>query len=232
MENQAKTFTPKIIIQLLIVVVIMPLLPQIISGRWNWWEAWVFSLTLILGFVLSRLVVAQRHPDLLAERAHSMDKKDAKSWDKKLAPSLSLGIALIPLVAGLDELYHWSGSFSLWIKIVAIVFILLGYVLATYAMFENKFFSGLVRIQTDRGHHVISSGPYRWMRHPGYTGTLITFVASPFLLDTWWGLIPVVLLLVVLFVRTSKEDQTLQAELKGYADYAQKVKYRLIPGIW
>jgi protein-S-isoprenylcysteine O-methyltransferase Ste14 len=104
--------------------------------------------------------------------------------------------------------------------------------LSSYALIENTFFSGMVRIQTDRGHRVISSGPYRWLRHPGYAGALLAYLATPFLLDSVWTLLPVVFLTAVLVIRTRLEDQTLQAELDGYRDYARRVRYRLLPGVW
>ena len=231
-QQAEKAFTPKRIVQLVLVLILIPLLPMLISGDWNWWEAWFFAISYFLVFVLSRVMVSKRHPDLLAERAHSMKRDNAKSWDKILAPAVALGIVLIPLVAGLDALYDWSPSFSLSVKLIAIVLILSGYVIGTYAMLENRFFSGLVRIQEDRGHKVVSTGPYAWVRHPGYSGTLLSYLASPFLLDTYWGLLAAGLLATILVIRTSLEDRTLQEELDGYAVYAKKVRYRLIPGIW
>ena len=90
----------------------------------------------------------------------------------------------------------------------------------------------MVRIQTDRGHKVVSSGPYRWMRHPGYAGALLTYLATPFWLDSRWTFLPVIFIAIVLGIRTSLEDKTLQAELEGYREYARRVRYRLLPGIW
>jgi len=89
-----------------------------------------------------------------------------------------------------------------------------------------------VRIQTDRGHQVVSSGPYRWIRHPGYTGALLTYLATPIFLDSIWAFLPVILITVVLVIRTSLEDKVLQDELQGYRDYTKRVRYRLIPGVW
>jgi protein-S-isoprenylcysteine O-methyltransferase Ste14 len=99
-------------------------------------------------------------------------------------------------------------------------------------LIENRFFSGMVRIQTDRGHHVISSGPYRWVRHPGYTGALLTYLATPIFLDSLWAFFPVLLLTMVLVIRTRLEDRTLHQKLDGYRDYASRVRYRLLPGVW
>ena len=99
-------------------------------------------------------------------------------------------------------------------------------------MIENRFFFGMVRIQTDRGHEVVSSGPYRWLRHPGYAGGLLTYLATPFFLDSIWAFLPVLFLTVALVIRTRLEDRTLQNELEGYREYAGRVRYRLLPGVW
>jgi protein-S-isoprenylcysteine O-methyltransferase Ste14 len=100
------------------------------------------------------------------------------------------------------------------------------------ALFSNPFFSGVVRIQTERGHQVISHGPYRLLRHPGYAGNLLYYLAVPLFLDTLWAYLPALLLVLVTVIRTALEDRTLQAELDGYAAYAGRVRYRLLPGIW
>jgi protein-S-isoprenylcysteine O-methyltransferase Ste14 len=143
-----------------------------------------------------------------------------------------LGSVLIPVVAWFDKLYGWTIPFPAWAKITALVILILGYLVGTWALLENKFFSGVVRIQKDRGHTVIASGPYAWLRHPGYAGSLWVFFAIPILLDSVWAFIPAVFFALVLIVRTALEDRTLQAELPGYREFAQKTRYRLIPGIW
>jgi len=136
------------------------------------------------------------------------------------------------LIAGLDALLDWSPSFSLPVKILALVLILGGYALSSYALIENRFFSGMVRIQADRGHQVVSSGPYRWMRHPGYAGALLTYLATPLFLDSGWAILPTLFTTGLYVLRTALEDRTLQKELPGYAEYARRVQYRLLPGIW
>ena len=227
-----RTISPRAIIQMLFFIVVVPFLPLLISWHWNWWEAWVFALVCILGFVISRALAARRHPDLLAERARFLQHEDAKPWDKVLAPLVGLGGNVIPLVAGLDALFGWSPAFGLPVKIAALVVIVAGYALGAYALIENRFFSGMVRIQAERGQQVVSSGPYAWMRHPGYAGALVTYAATPLFLDSRWAFLPAVFLAVVLIIRTNLEDKTLQDELEGYRDYAQRVRYRLLPGIW
>jgi protein-S-isoprenylcysteine O-methyltransferase Ste14 len=226
------------IVQMVVVVVLAPFIPLIISAQWDWWQAWAYAIASILAFVLSRLLVARKHPDLIAERARFMDAKDTKPWDKILAPLLGLGSILILVVAGLDKYYGWSPaptvdpSASLRASLVALIGLILGYGFSSWALVENRFFAGTVRIQTERGHHVISTGPYRIVRHPGYAGGLLGYLLIPLLLDSLWAWIPTILLAVVMVVRTSLEDKTLQAELPGYREFAGKTKYRLFPGIW
>lgn len=232
MKTSPNPITPRVIAQMLFFVVVIPFLPLLISWQWNWWEAWVYALVIILGFVVSRVLAARRNPDLLAERAKMLQHEDAKSWDKLLAPLVGLGGGLIPLVVGLDALLGWSTPFSMPVKTVSLVVILAGYALGSYALIENRFFSGVVRIQTDRGHHVITGGPYRWVRHPGYAGALLSYLATPLFLDSRWAFLPAVLLTIVLIVRTFLEDETLHEELPGYREYAERVRFRLLPGVW
>lgn len=234
MIDQKRTLTARVVVQLLVFIVLVPFLPLLISWKWNWWEAWAYALIGVLGFVLSRLLVNLRHPDLIAERAQFMRHKDIKSWDNVLARLVGLGGGLIPMVAGLDARLGWSVTdYSLPVELVALFFILLGYGIGTWALMENRFFSGVVRIQRERGHHVISTGPYAWIRHPGYAGALLTYLTTPLLLDSPWTFAPVAFIAIVLLIRTDLEDRALKRELPSYKEYAtQKTKYRLLPAIW
>jgi len=220
------------VVVLALVVVGMPFLPLLISWRWGWWEAWVYAAIGVLGFFVSRTLAARRHPDLLSERARGLRQEDAKAWDKVLAPAVALGAGSIPLVAGLDARFGWSPSFGLPIKVLALVVILAGYALSSYALIENRFFSGAVRLQTDRGHRVVSSGPYRWVRHPGYAGGLLAHLATPVFLDAGWAFVPALVIAILTVVRTELEDKALQEQLEGYREYARRVRYRLLPGLW
>jgi protein-S-isoprenylcysteine O-methyltransferase Ste14 len=232
MSSSQQAIPPRVVLQMLFFIIIVPFLPLLISWRWSWWEAWLYAAIGILGFAISRALAARRHPDLLAERARFLRHEDAKPWDKILAPLVGLGGGLVPLAAGLEALLGRTPPFSLSIKILSLVVILAGYALGSYALIENRFFSGMVRIQTERGHQVVSSGPYRWMRHPGYTGAIFSYLVTPLLLDSWWAFLPAILITIVLVIRTYLEDRTLQAELAGYRDYARRVRYRLLPGVW
>lgn len=232
MTNQKVELPLRAVLMMIVFVVVMPFLPLLISWRWNWWEAWIYAITNILGFAASRALAARRHPDLLAERARFLQHEDAKAWDKYLSPLVGLGGGMVPLVAGLDARFAWSPGFHPSVKTLCLGLILAGYALASYALIENRFFSGMVRIQKERGHRVISGGPYRWMRHPGYAGALLAYLATPPFLDSTWAFLPAVLITATLFFRTSLEDRTLQEELEGYREYARRVRYRLIPGVW
>lgn len=232
MNAPPRTFTLRAVILMLFFIVVIPLLPLLISGQWSWWQAWAYALVSIVGFAISRFLARRRHPDILAERARFLQHPDAKSWDKVLAPLVGLGGGLIPLVAGLEARFDWPPTFSLLVSIVSLLVLVAGYVFGSYALIENRFFSGMVRLQVDRGQQVVSTGPYRWMRHPGYAGALVSYLATPLLLDSTWAFLPVVFLAVSLVIRTSLEDRTLQEELPGYREYAGRVRYRLLPGIW
>ena len=145
--------------------------------------------------------------------------------------ALSLMFPLV-IVAGLDHRFGWSPVFPLWLIVIGFILISLGYAFAVWALAENRFFSSVVRIQTDRGHVVCDSGPYRIVRHPGYAGNILPLLGIVLALSSVWTLIPATVALIITVIRTALEDQTLQEELPGYRDYARRVRYRLIQGIY
>jgi protein-S-isoprenylcysteine O-methyltransferase Ste14 len=203
------------------------------AGRVDWVWGWAFvGLTgsALAGHVL---VLVPINPALLAEREGGLRQEGAKAWDVWVA-SLSGGV--LPLiswvVAGLDMRFGWSGAMSLALHAAGLLGGVLGWGLFLWAMASNTFFSEAVRIQPERGHSVVQDGPYRWVRHPGYAGACLTFLCTPLLLGSWWALIPSAMGVAGYALRTALEDRTLHAELEGYAAYAQKVRYRLVPGLW
>ncbi len=232
MEDNTKIITLRMMIMLLVFIVVAPLLPLLISWRWSWWEAWVYAAISFVGFVVSRYLAGRRHPELLVERGQYLQNPNPEPWDQYLSPLSAWGGVLILVAAGFDMRWGPSAQFGLVIKIIAIILVLGGYALGAYALIVNQYFSGLVRIQAEHGHHVINSGPYRWVRHPGYVGALVTYLSIPFLLDSWWALLPAFLLSIIIFLRTFLEDQFLQEKLPGYKRYTKEIRYRLIPWIW
>ena len=215
------------VLQLVITLVILAASMFLASGRLDWVMAWVY-LGLYVGMIIATGLVIER--DLIAER--SRVGEGTKDWDRVLG-SLSLFLvtpgALI--VAGLDDRFGWS-QVALVVQLVAVGIVVLGSALTVWTMGSNKYFSGTVRIQKERGHAVVSGGPYGLVRHPGYLAWCISAPAIPLMLGSLWGLLPALMGLCALVIRTSLEDRTLQEELPGYQDYARRVRYRLLPGVW
>ncbi|PLX82974.1 MAG: isoprenylcysteine carboxyl methyltransferase [Desulfuromonas sp.] len=203
------------------------------GGDLGWWQAWIYSLLIVAAGPGGRIIAERRHPGLMAERQNMEKAQTAKAWDKVLAPLMALSVSFPPvIVAGLDHHFGWSPVFSLWLVVLGFILISLGYAFAAWALIENRFFSSVVRIQLDRGHVVCDSGPYRIVRHPGYAGNMLALLGVVLALSSIWALIPVALALIIAVIRTVLEDQTLKDELPGYRDYAQRVRYRLIPRIY
>jgi protein-S-isoprenylcysteine O-methyltransferase Ste14 len=154
-------------------------------------------------------------------------------WDRPLVGFVTLlGPVAIWVLSGLDARWGRSQSLPPGVSQAAIVLALLGYGLLTWSMASNKFFSGVVRIQEERGHQVATGGPYRIVRHPGYLAGVLVNLLTPLILNSLWALIPAGLVAAGLVLRTALEDHTLQAELDGYRDYSARVRFRLLPGIW
>ena len=228
-----QTATQRQWISLVVVYLFIPLVLLFCGGDVGWWQAWVYSLLVVTAGIGGRIWAERRHPGLLAERQNIEKMQSAKAWDKVLAPLMALSLSFpLVIVAGLDHRNGWSPGFPLWLIVLGFILISLGYAFASWALAENRFFSSTVRIQTDRGHVVCDSGPYRFVRHPGYAGNIPPLLGIVLALGSVWTLIPVSVALIIAVIRTALEDQTLQEELPGYRDYARRVHYRLIPGIY
>jgi protein-S-isoprenylcysteine O-methyltransferase Ste14 len=229
-EEAAQTASPRHWIRLYFLI---PLILVMCGGDLGWWQAWLYSLLIVAAGIGGRMWAEQRHPGLMAERQNIENIQNAKAWDKVLAPlmAVSVGYPMV-FVAGLDHRYHWSSEFPLWLIVIGFILISLGYAFAAWALAENRFFSSVVRIQTDRGHVVCDSGPYRFVRHPGYAGNILALFGIVLALSSVWTLIPAAVALIIAVIRTELEDRTLQDELPGYRDYARRVRYRLIPWIY
>jgi protein-S-isoprenylcysteine O-methyltransferase Ste14 len=212
-------------------------LPLIVSGDYDWQQGWWYCIVVLIFTVISRVLGIRKNPDLARERASFLAAEGIKEWDKKLLPYIVYYLPMLAMVViGLDHRFGWSASLPALMSGFAFglgagLFIG-GYLISTWAFVENRFFSSVVRIQTDRGHTVCDSGPYRLVRHPGYLGGIFIWLATPLILGSLWGFIPAVALIALNIARTHLEDQTLQAELAGYTEYAQKVRFRLFRGIW
>jgi protein-S-isoprenylcysteine O-methyltransferase Ste14 len=232
-QNAVQATSPRQWIRLVAVYLSIPLVLLVCGGDLGWWQAWVYSLLIAAAGIGGRIWAERRHPGLSAERQSTETVQGAKAWDKVLAPLMALSLGFPPvIVAGLDHRYGWSPEFPPWLIVLGFILISLGYAFAAWAFAENRFFSSVVRIQADRGHAVCDSGPYRIVRHPGYAGNLLSLPGIALALGSVWTLVPAAVALIIAVIRTALEDQTLQEELPGYRDYAQRVRYRLIPGIY
>jgi protein-S-isoprenylcysteine O-methyltransferase Ste14 len=201
------------------------------AGRWDWAMGWALSGIYVVSSGLAAVLFLSVNPAMLAERARP--HPGTKAWDWALLAGLNLLTIGTCFVGGLNIRLGWAPHVPTGLEFVGLAAAALGYdVLLTWAMASNAFFVATVRIQTDRHHAVATDGPYRYIRHPGYLGGLLLRLGMPFMLGSVWALVPAGLSAVVLVVRTVLEDKTLHAELPGYREYAERVRYRLLPGVW
>lgn len=219
--------------------ILKPLVPLFISlsitaaclfasaRRLNWWNAWVLlGLSLVAGLAFT----LGRNPELTAERRNV---KAGKSWDKVIVSiTVLFGPAAMWITAGLDDRFYWSNRMFSLAAPIGVAVALLSTALSAWAMRSNRFFSSVVRIQKDRGHTVVADGPYRFIRHPGYAGMSAFMLATPLILGSYWAFAPAAGTAAINVLRTALEDRTLHDELEGYTDYARKVRYKLLPGVW
>jgi protein-S-isoprenylcysteine O-methyltransferase Ste14 len=227
-----KVSKAKLAVRLLIYLVIVAALQFFLAGTIRWVWGWIFLGVFGLVTLVSSLLVDV--DDELVEERTKM-KEDVKPWDKILAGGGSILFPFSFLIVGsLDQRFGWTSpdAFALWLKIAAVVIGILGYGFSSWAARENKFYARFVRIQKERGHHPVTTGPYRIVRHPGYAGLIWFVLAAAVLLESAWALIPSGLIVILLVIRTGLEDRTLQEELEGYRQYTQETRFRLLPGIW
>ena len=200
-------------------------------GDLNWPRAWIYMGVAVACQTIAGAILVAVNPDVILERADA--SRGVKAWDKLIVGLINtLGTVGTWVTAGLDERFQWTGTLPRAAQIVGLAFLVLGWVVFYWAMASNQFFSGLVRIQEDRGHTVATSGPYRYVRHPGYVGFITFSLAIPLALGSLWALVPAGLVFTLVIIRTALEDKALHDELRGYREYAGRVRYRLLPGVW
>jgi len=198
------------------------------AGRIDYWQGWIYNGLNIIFLMLSYFLLPR---ELIEERLKP--KEGMKKWDK-ICSIVSMPVSFAILVISILDggRYDWEPQIPILVVIIGVVVYTIGQIIILWAKKVNKFFSIVVRIQKDRGQTVCKDGPYRFVRHPGYLGGLLYIIVTPFVLASFWGLIPAVIAVVLLFIRTYLEDKTLQRELEGYTDYTSEARYRLLPGIW
>jgi len=215
------------LIQVFSVLILQGAILFIAAGTLSWKWAWA---VLLLGLFLLIINLILLPAELIEERGRK--KENAKKWDKMLTSIISFPTILMYVFSGLDHRFNWTGDVNIIINIAGLVFIFFGSMIFTWSMVSNKFFSTLVRMQIDRQHTVVTEGPYKYVRHPGYLGYMVFTLATPIALGAFSGLIFSGIIGLLLIVRTVLEDATLKKELPGYAEYTKNVKYKLIPFLW
>lgn len=204
------------------------------AGTWLWWEAWIIvALWTVFGVVMTHYLM-HHDPELLAERLKFVPlQKEQKTWDKMIMLLFFIAAIGLYIIPGFDVVrYEWSNPFPVWVTILAMFAHLPCFVFLAWVMRANTYLSQVVKVDSERDHQVITTGPYALVRHPMYTVVIILLFAVPIALGSRYALILAVFLSVLLIVRTYFEDRTLHAELAGYPEYARQTPYRLIPGIW
>jgi protein-S-isoprenylcysteine O-methyltransferase Ste14 len=211
--------------------IVFGLLLFLVAGTVRWPAGWAYLAVNVAVLGVYIAILLRVSPELIQERAHP--PADAKRWDKPLVTVIAgVGPLALLLVCGLDHRLRWSPDLPASVTVIGFLAMAAGGALSNYAVAHNRFFSSLVRIQRDRGHLVIDTGPYQFVRHPGYVGSLLHMCGTALALGSLWALVVVAVVTSVLVARTSLEDKTLRSELDGYEDYTKRVRYRLVPRVW
>ncbi|HVX75433.1 MAG TPA: isoprenylcysteine carboxylmethyltransferase family protein [Bradyrhizobium sp.] len=215
----------------LIWLVAMGALLFVPAGTLHWPAAWVFLATMVVINIATGWWLARTDPGLLAERMRVTGQQDQPVADKIFM--LALGTILLIWLAAMGLEYRLRGSaFPLSLQLIGFALLVLSTLFITWVMHENSFAAPVVKVQRERGHRVVSTGPYAWVRHPMYTGASLFCIGIPLLLGSWWGLVISPVFAVLFAIRSRIEERELIAGLPGYSDYAAQVRYRLFPGIW
>ncbi len=221
------------IVNSVVTVLFFPALILLLGGNWRWVEGWIFGLWLDAMILSVTLYLYLKDPALLAERAQMPGSQNQKPWDKYLLTAIYLVALAWLIIMPLDaERFKWSPLFPMWLKILGGLVLLPALYLIYQPTVENTYLSTLVRIQSERKQHVISTGVYGFVRHPLYLGCLLMMLGAPLLLGSIYGLILSLIGLILVAGRILGEERMLTNELEGYEEYKKKVVYRLIPFIW
>jgi protein-S-isoprenylcysteine O-methyltransferase Ste14 len=220
----------KYLIKTLITTLIFSSILFVSAGKTDYYQGWIFLTTNVITALMNFWKI-RTDSELMTER--SKVGNGAKSWDKIILGLSALTYLITVIVTGLDSgRFQWSPNFHWSIYALGVVLTIIGQVIFLTARKENKFFSNVVRIQTDRGHTVCDTGVYKIVRHPGYSGMTISLAALPLITGSIWSIIPIAIAIILLFIRTYFEDEALKKELTGYTEYTLRTKQRLIPKIW
>jgi protein-S-isoprenylcysteine O-methyltransferase Ste14 len=216
-------------VSLAVTIIVMAVLLFATAGTLSWPLGWWFILAFVLCVLVAMAIIWRANPELFTAR--SRVQPGTKSWDYIFLILVVAGFILMPLVAGLDFRFGWSAVPG-WVVVLGYVLFVLSFAGQTWPQAVNRHFEPGVRIQQDRGQTVIETGPYAIVRHPGYISGALLALSIPLMLASWWALVPALVATLALAIRTPLEERTLRAELPGYTEYTQRVRYRWVPGVW
>jgi protein-S-isoprenylcysteine O-methyltransferase Ste14 len=201
-----------------------------VAGRVTWWQGWAFLLTFVIYVSILMWRLSKVNPELVRERNLPADK--AEAWDRVVMGIYTVILVVLLIVSALDGgRYGWS-AIPLGVQMIGWILLIVAGVIVWHVMMTNAYLSSWARIQEDRGQVVIQEGMYQRIRHPMYLGIITGFVGIPLVLSSWWAMIPSIVIVGLFVYRTYREDQMLIDGLAGYSEYTEKVRYRLLPGIW
>ncbi len=219
-------------LQVLLTVAALAAMLFLSSGRLDWVMAWVYVGAFAIVLVVIVVYQELSNPELLVERSELKPREGVQTWDVILSAVIRLSMLTSYVVAGLNVRFGWKPEPALAVQIVALVVCLLGVSLIVWALAANRYAAVYARIQKERGHTVATTGPYRFIRHPFYVGTITFALAIPVVLGSPWALIPGGFAALLFIVKTAAEDRMLREGLEGYREYAVLVRYRLLPRVW
>jgi len=216
---------------LAVTLVVMAILLFGSAGTLAWPHGQALMLVFLLLILVSIAVLWRLNPEIFVARAR-LTGQGTRAWDRALLAILLPAFAAILPVAGLDDgRFHWAPAAGIWV-VAGYVLLVIGFAGSGWAQAVNRHFEPSVRIQTERHHRVVDTGPYAYVRHPGYVFGSLLAIGAALTLGSWWAMVPAALVIVTLLVRTALEDATLQRDLPGYAEFAARTRYRWIPGVW
>lgn len=218
------------VLKSLSILPVFVLITFVTAGRLDYWQGWMYNGLNIL-FMLLTFIVLRDRKDLIKERLKP--GRGMKSWDR-MYYAVSTPLFFVMFIFSILDAtrFTWGPTVPLTVIFFGIFLYCVGQIILLWAKRANRFFSSVVRIQSDRKQEVCSTGPYSFIRHPGYLGGLIFSLGIPLMLGSYWGLVPLLLTIFLMFWRTSLEDDTLKKELPGYEEYSKKVHYKIIPYLW
>ena len=225
-KNSREQLIRNIILRVLIFIILLFIIIFLPAGSFAFWQGWVYLAVILIPFVFAILYFLKRDSAFLERRMRIKEKDKTQS---KIQSFGSLYYLLVFILPGLDFRWGWS-SVPVWVVIFADGLVIIGYLIVVRVFKENSYASRIVEVSADQ--KVIDTGPYALVRHPMYVGVILMYSATPLALGSWWALIPALLIIPLLVMRTLGEEKLLAGELDGYSAYMDKVKWRLIPGIW